>query len=438
MPKHTEDRGNDRRAPHRARFPLRWRLGVFALTLISYEAAGLTSRRVWKIEPGSEEIRRDYLRSARVWRDVETSEMDILAGPAPRLFSFDQSVTCTYHTPGRLLGGASTKFLCEADGVVYRVKYLRGGKPSSNREVFAEVAATRLFWALGFGADRAFPVRILCHGCPADPQVGPTLEERRDQRYQTKTRSLGLAVIELPFEGATIEEGSGQGWTWSELDALAGTSGARREIGETERAERRKHVEALKLLQVFAQHGDCKPQQQRLVCLPDGILDNSSRPDAWAAEGNEESGEGAILDAAGTSCTRSFALVDDLGSTFGGAGDFTTASAKMDLTHWAEKEVIDHDHYLRTGGQCKAVLNVSSSCEGGIENPLITESGRRFLVDRLSRLSDLQVRDLFVAARVDQLETNGGEHGREATVDSWVRAFKDKVQQLASVQCSDP
>jgi hypothetical protein len=362
----------------------------------------------------------------------------MLAGPAPRLFSFDQTVTCNYHTPGRMVGGASTKFLCEAEGVVYRVKYLSGGKPSSNREVFAEVAATRLFWALGFGADRAFPVRILCHGCPADPHAGPTLEERHDRRYLNRTRSLGLAVIELRFEGATIEEGSGQGWTWSELDSFAGTSGARREIPKTERAEVRKHVEALKLLQVFTQHGDCKPQQQRLVCLPDGIVDTSSRPNARATEGYEESGEGTLFDTAGTSCTQSFALVDDLGSTFGGAGDFTGASAKMDLKHWAEKEVIDRDHYLRTGGRCKAVLNVSSSCKGGIENPIITESGRRFLVDRLSRLSDLQVRDLFLAARVDQLETNRGEHQGEATVDSWVRAFKDKVQQLASIQCSDP
>ena len=38
-----------------------------------------------------------------------------------------------------------------------------------NGEVYAEVAATRLLWALGFPADRNYPVRVVCAGCSEDP-----------------------------------------------------------------------------------------------------------------------------------------------------------------------------------------------------------------------------------------------------------------------------
>ena len=40
-----------------------------------------------------------------------------------------------------------------------------------NGEVYAEVAATRLFWALGFPADHMYPVRVRCEGCPAGKEA---------------------------------------------------------------------------------------------------------------------------------------------------------------------------------------------------------------------------------------------------------------------------
>ena len=45
------------------------------------------------------------------------------------------------------------------------VKVKFGG---ANGEVYAEVASTRLLWALGFGADRMYPVKVLCRKCPAE------------------------------------------------------------------------------------------------------------------------------------------------------------------------------------------------------------------------------------------------------------------------------
>ena len=53
------------------------------------------------------------------------------------------------------MGGTTPKFDCERPGNdVIRVKYGRG-----NPELHAEIAATRLLSALGFGADRMFVVK---------------------------------------------------------------------------------------------------------------------------------------------------------------------------------------------------------------------------------------------------------------------------------------
>jgi hypothetical protein len=126
------------------------------------------------------------------------------------------------------------------------VKVKFGG---ANGEVYAEVAASRLLWALGFGADRMYPVRVICRGCPAE--FGGV--EQADG-----TRLFEPAVIERKMPG---DNGPApDGWSWQELEAVDEKAG-----GAT-LAQR----DALKLLAVFIQHTDSKPEQQRLICLDDG------------------------------------------------------------------------------------------------------------------------------------------------------------------------
>ena len=62
--------------------------------------------------------------------------------------------------PEKPLTGNTPKFPCEVrpDDVV-KVKY--GEK---NGEVYAEIAASRLFWALGFKVDRMYPARVTLPG----------------------------------------------------------------------------------------------------------------------------------------------------------------------------------------------------------------------------------------------------------------------------------
>ena len=105
--------------------------------------------------------------------------------------------------------------------------------------MYAEVAASRLFWALGFGADRMYPVRVVCRGCPSNIQ------------------GTDIASIQRKMPGKEIETATGSGWAWPELDLVDPTTDG------APRAERG----ALKLLAVFIQHTDSKPEQQRLICV---------------------------------------------------------------------------------------------------------------------------------------------------------------------------
>jgi hypothetical protein len=394
----------------------------------------------------SKQERLHQLERARIFVDRETSTLDLRTGPVDGL-TFDPAtvVACEYHTPGIRLGGATPKFLCRVGNSVYKVKYLpsarygttgRNGR-SADREIYAELAGTRLFWALGFGADRVFLTNVICHGCPASPHDGPDEREQRTRAYSRSVRPIGVALIEQRFEGATIAAGGKEGWTWAELQEHAGRAHA-----STEPLARstvaggapsvREEAEALQLLQVFVQHGDCKPEQQRLVCLPGAAVPRQSG--AAVRSGDRLSQDGDADDEAGGLeyvCQSPFALVDDLGATFGGAGAFTGSGAKMSLSNWAKKPVFDPATYRETGGACRGLLTLSMSCSGGIENPVISEAGRQFLLRRLQQLSDAQLRDLFAAARVTDFCDDDAECG----VEAWVAAFKDKVRQIATHPC---
>ena len=396
----------------------------------------------------SKQERLHQLEQAQIFIDRETSTLDLRTGPVDGL-TFDPAtvVACEYHLPGARLGGATPKFLCRVGGTVYKVKYLpsaqygttgKNGR-SADREIYAEMAATRLFWALGFGADRVFLTNVTCHGCPASPHDGPDERERRTRAYSRSVRPIGIALIEQRFEGATIAAGGLEGWTWSELHQHAGRAHASRgPLARPAFAAAARSVNRRRLSSSF-----------RSSCSTATASRNSS---AWSAcpvaRFAGQSGAAARSSRVGLSqdadadeeadgleyvCQSPFALVDDLGATFGGAGAFTGSGAKMSLSNWAKKPVFDPATYRETGGACRGVLTPSLSCSGGIENPVITEAGRQFLLNRLQQLSDAQLHDLFVAARVTDFCDDAAECG----VEAWVAVFKDKVRQIATHPCRD-
>jgi len=260
------------------------------------------------------------------------------------------------------------------------VKVKFGG---ANGEVFAEVAATRLLWALGFGADRMYPVRVICRGCPVE--FGGV--EQADG-----TRLFEPAVIERKMPG---DNGPApDGWSWQELEAVDEKAG-----GAT-LAQR----DALKLLAVFIQHTDSKPEQQRLICLDDG-----------------ETGSKA--------CTQPFMLLQDVGVTFGQANTFNAnATGSMNFSAWSRTPIWK--------GATKCVGNLPKSFTGTLDNPVIGEAGREFLAELLGRLSDSQLQDLFEVSRARlRLRSPTDPKSGVASNDDWVGVFKRKRDEISARRC---
>jgi len=319
---------------------------------------------------------------AQVWQPTKVPSMDLKNGPQDAgALPFRATVRCTY--VDKKLGGNSPKFLCAiAENDVVKVKF-----DASNGEVYGEVLATRLLWALGFGADRMYPVDVVCLRCPETLAAGrlPSGEMRFDP-----------AVIERRMTGTEWPPDGPEGWAWNDLNVVNPS------LGGAPRA----HRDALKLLAVFLQHTDSKPEQQRILCR-----------DQASADSRE-------------SCGRPFLMISDVGLTFGRANPTNSNElGSVNLVAWRATPVWKHD------AGCTG--NLSKSFTGSLEDPIISEEGRRFLADLLSQLSDRQLRDLFEGARVQlRLRSPGDPASGASTVEEWVAAFKAKRAQIVQRRCA--
>jgi hypothetical protein len=329
-----------------------------------------------KVPPGLRaRVRADALRRARVWQPPPRpiAEAELAANvPGPGAFRTDEDVDCTFVL--RPSEGWSPKFDCLlADGGVVKVKY-----GHNSVEVFAEVAATRLLSALGFGADRMYVVRsVRCRGCPAFPYPKVKILDallRDPERVTTFT----MATIERKMPGRAIRGAQGTGWAWPELDAI--DPGA----GGSSRAE----VDALRLIAMFLNDWDSKTSNQRLVCLPGGELP--------------------------AGCSRPLAFLQDVGETFGPRG--------VDLEGWRLTRI------WADAATCRVSMKDQPYQGATFGEARITEAGRRLLADELRQLSPTQVRALFLGARFPAYARQSPA-GRD--VENWAAAFQDRVRQIA-------
>lgn len=366
-------------------------------------SAGIPSQI--KLEKMTDQVRADYIRHAQVWHPVDVANQDILGGPQNDIsVAPETEVTCRYVEPTKPPVGAVPKFKCKLpSGQTLRIKY--GGDTRVSREVFAEVAATRLLWALGFYADEDYPVKIHCLACPEKNPWHPSTNEKRVERI------IDPAIMEREYPGVFIEKYPDQGWKWSELD----------EVDQSVGGATRTQIDALKLLAVFIQHSDNKPDQQRLGCYREDLKD----PDG---------------DGIGT-CSRPVMMIQDLGTSFGSGSSIIMS--KMDLEGWrsrpiwnteVENEFFEKNHQKACFGN---LTNSVAAGEEGLHDPMIGEAGRKFLADLLNQLTDKQIEDLFRVARADQVHYLVNENGTQAvvTIDDWVKAFKSKREQINQRQC---
>jgi hypothetical protein len=336
--------------------------------------------------------RRSMLDRAEVWQPIDTAKLDLLAGPTGKgAIDFDARVSCAFAYPDKPLDGATPKFECAlAPQDVVKVKY-----GLDNGEVFAEVAASRLFWALGFFADRMYPVKITCINCPADPYRASTTDWALGRPGNTATRVYDLAAIERKLDGKEIEVPKFEGWSWRELERLTDDA-----VGAS-----RAQIDALRLLAAFIQHVDSKPDNQAFVC-------------AEGAVGRDREGN--------ATCEKPLLMIKDLGSSFAAAS--RVRFTKMKLASWRSVSV------WKDKQACRAEL--TSSIVGTLAHPVISEAGRKFLADRLTLLSDTQIRDLFAAARVERRPDDRID-GRQVTADDWAAEFKAKRDEIVNHTCPE-
>jgi hypothetical protein len=321
------------------------------------------------------------IRRAQVWAPTAVATMDVRSGPQGKgAFAWDATVTCDY--VDERLTGASPKFPCVLSGDDrIKVRYGRG-----NGEIFAGVAATRLLWALGFGADALYPVHVICRGCPANLLA--------DSRTPDGAARFEFAAIERKMHGREIVlPGGASGWAWPELDDVDEASGGAPVA----------HRDALKLLATMLQHTDNKAVQQKLLCV-----DDETPRDRLGM------------------CAATFMLIHDVGMTFGSASLMNRASvSSTNLREWSREPV------WRDPKRC--VGNLRPSQTGSLSDPRISEAGRAFLASLLTQLSDRQLDDLFATARFDEKASADGVS--PGSVADWVAAFKHKREEIAAATC---
>ena len=326
--------------------------------------------------------RKALLRRAQVWTPTDVASMNIVEGPRRKDgFKPGETVTCDY-VEARLSGN-TPKFACRLTHEdTLKVRFGR-----DNGEVYASVAATRLFSALGFGADAMYPVQVICRKCPEELGI-----EGRPEPGQIR---FDVATIERKAPGVEIEAPSvGPGWSWGELDQVDESAGG------APLAQR----DALKLLAVMLQHTDSKAEQQKLVCL------------------DEHESKHDVAD-----CKKPLLMIHDVGQTFGRANLFNrNPLGSVNFERW------DGTPVWKDAKQC--IGNLSPSQTGTLTDPRISEAGRKFLNDLLAKLTDNQLRDLFTVARfAAKPGLNGAPKG--ATIDEWVAAFKKKRDEIAAARC---
>lgn len=364
---------------------------LLAPTLLVAQSTTPTPARSSKVDPAFVAAHDAALRRARVWFTPEQpiAEADLgVTSTEPDGFREDAVVNCRFKIEGA--AGTTPKFTCALpDGDAIKVKYGR-----DNPEVYTEVVATRLLNALGFPADRMYPVaRVRCFGCSADPFkdlqcLNEGLTQARCfphvdyERYQ----DFDYAVIERPRDGRRIETIKERGWSWKELSTIDAKAGG------SSRAE----VDALRLLAVFLGHWDNKAKNQRLICL-----------------GEPDVAKGRTIGA--VTCDRPVAMVQDVGATFG--------PDKLNLERWSKTPI------WANAGRCLISMRTLPYGGSSFDDTEISEEGRAFLANLLRQLSTAQIRALFAGARVPAY-ARATDAGRN--IDNWVKAFESKVDAIVN------
>ena len=361
-----------------------------------------------------------YIAMADTWLgDRQVSDKDLLGGPSSDVIQgWNPVFRCEFVEPApqKTPGGMTPKFECARDvngkRQIFRIKYdpasqlIMGRAGRRNLEVWGEVLASRLLWALGFPADRVYPIRVECGNCPAEPWTyikersgSISFRERSIGFIRTdllgkadlnkrETRTFSPALVKFRFDGPVIESFEDSGWSWAEI--YENMSDPKRQT---------LYRDALTIIAAFIQHADNKAEQQRLVCR-------------------------SPADVIAGSCQKPLLMIHDVGSTFGRGwaplqGDIRLS--KVDLDKWVALPLWNN---IKT---CE--VNFNGVPNASLRNSQkVSEEARQFVADLFSKLTPMQIRDLFKAAQIEKLGAG--------SVEQWAQGFETKMQRdLFSKRC---
>ena len=284
-----------------------------------------------------------------------------------------------------------------------KVKYRSLDDPEFvfERDMYSEVAATRLLWALHFPADRMYRVgRVHCHRCPRDPFSD------RDRTAEGHYTTFDTAAIELRYRAGRAEKYDkwlDGGWSWGEeLHRLRYAPAAE---GFSE--EQRKHFDGLIVLMNIVLQLSTPPHQNRLMCLRGNIQQLGPYKH----------------------CPDTVLLVHDLGATFG-------KRRPDSLETWRRHEVWADPE------RCETALPAETHNDYKVERYTIGQAGWRFILDLLNQLTAEHLRALFESAGFERFDVTLVPPGEiptprqsKAVIDAWIAGFLDKVEQVRSVAC---
>ena len=185
-------------------------------------------------------------------------------------------------------------------------------------------------------------------------------------------------AVERRFNGTPVEVNRTAGWAWFELDHIDPSRGASRD-------ER----DALRLVAMLIAHWDNKAENQRLVCQTPGA-------------------DGSVP------CDQPFALVHDLGATFG--------PSKIDLDGWSSAPI--------WADRARCIVSMKSfPYDGGtFRDAMISEAGRQLMTRQLLAITDRQMTALFTAARFPEFHEH---YGRGADPNAWAEMLRRKIREIA-------
>jgi hypothetical protein len=283
----------------------------------------------------------------------------------------------------------------------FKVKYLSPPFPNHEKrlnEVFTEVAATRLLWALGFPADHMYSAgAVRCIGCGSDPFK----DNLKDNKSSLKDGATTFRVVAierlLPME--PIEASNDETWAWQDAHALYSSGWTR---------EQQVGFDAYRLaLGMLAYHNPLD-SQNRLAC----------------AEWKQGADNPKV-------CAKPVILVQDIGSTFGKPGSF--GNSRGDFGDWQGQRV------FANAERCELKYPLKGS-------PTVLKEAQDQLVKRLDNLTRDKVKAIFASARfgemdqrqVSRLRKDDGSNTTDAALNEWTDAFMARAAEIRAARKCRP